>query len=117
MGDSRIIPDCIRSWSSGEILNIRNPFSTRPWQHVLEPLSGYLNLAKLSTNRKLHGEPFNFGPHANQNVNVGELIKEMSKYWKDKIYCKKKNKNDQYESGLLKLNCDKALFRMIGNLL
>ncbi len=112
--ESRIIPDCIRSWSMGKKLNIRNPYSTRPWQHVLEPLSGYLNLAyKLSENNKLHGEPFNFGPHANQNVNVGELIKEMSKYWKgSKFSVEKKNKNAVYESGLLKLNCDKALFHL-----
>ena len=49
----RIIPDCIRSWSKGEIVNIRNPKATRPWQHVLEPLSGYLLLAiKLKDNIK-----------------------------------------------------------------
>ena len=63
--ENRIIPDCIRSWAKNKTVLLRNPNSTRPWQHVLEPLSGYLNLAiNLNESNKLHGEAFNFGPHA-----------------------------------------------------
>ena len=67
----RVVPDCVRSWAKEEPAKLRNPQSTRPWQHVLEPLSGYLNLAaELSQRSELHGEPFNFGPPAHQNHTV-----------------------------------------------
>jgi CDP-glucose 4,6-dehydratase len=107
----RIIPDCVRAWSKDEAVQLRYPNSTRPWQHVLEPLSGYLNLAvALSTNPEIHGEPFNFGPQAQQNHSVLELVEEMSRHW-DKVSWKIKEQinSGHHESGLLKLNCDKAL--------
>ena len=59
----RIVPDCMTAWSQDKVVDIRNPWATRPWQHVLEPLSGYLLLAAhlvLKTNK--HGKPYNFGP-------------------------------------------------------
>ena len=110
----RIVPDCVRSWNNNETLQIRNPKFTRPWQHVLEPLSGYLTLAKrLHDQRELHGEPFNFGPPAHQNHSVQELVQAMSEYW-NKVRWEKISENveDPYESGLLKLNCDKALHHL-----
>ena len=59
--EDRLVPDCIKSWSSGEKVSLRSPNSTRPWQHVLEPISGYLTLAKnLYVNSNFHGESFNF---------------------------------------------------------
>ena len=61
--ESRIVPDCIRAWSKEIPVEIKSPNSTRPFQHVLEPLSGYLSLAKnLSSNKNLSGQSFNFGP-------------------------------------------------------
>jgi CDP-glucose 4,6-dehydratase len=107
----RIVPDCITACSLNKIVELRNPKATRPWQHVLEPLSGYLNLAyKLNLDDSFHGEPFNFGPPANQNNSVGELVVEMSKYWNNiKWKDVSSNYGGPYESGLLKLNCDKAL--------
>ena len=107
----RIVPDCVRSWVKEESVQLRNPHATRPWQHVLEPLSGYLNLAgELSQRSELHGEPFNFGPPAHQNHTVMELVQEMSKYWDKVRWEENLNTNEHpYESGLLKLNCDKAL--------
>jgi len=110
----RIIPDCVRSWARGEKVQLRNPKATRPWQHVLEPLNGYLMLAaELYKRKDLHGEPFNFGPPAHQNHTVLELVQEMSGYW-DKVrwendFC---IEEQPYESGLLKLNCDKALHHL-----
>jgi len=108
----RIVPDCMVAWANDKTVNIRSPHSTRPWQHVLEPLSGYLCLAKnLDLNSNYHGEAYNFGPSADQNYSVCELINEMSKYW-NKINWKDVSKNSDHihEASLLKLNCDKALF-------
>ena len=78
--ENRLIPDCVKSWSKNKKAKIRNPKSTRPWQHVLEAVRGYLRLAEcLYNNRKLHGEPFNFGPKQSQNKNVITLVKLMKK--------------------------------------
>ena len=110
----RIVPDCVRSWATGKSVQLRNPHSTRPWQHVLEPLSGYLTLASaLSERPELHGEPFNFGPPAQQAQSVLELVKQMSNHW-DQVRWDDVSSNDgaPYESGLLKLNCDKALHHL-----
>ena len=108
----RIVVDCIKSWSEGEVVDIRNPGATRPWQHVLEPLSGYLVLgAYLAKDAINHGEAYNFGPSANQNHSVKELINEMKNYWVNVRWNDtSKNELHMHEAGLLKLNCDKALF-------
>ena len=107
----RLVPDCIRSWAKKETVQINNPKSTRPWQIVLEPLSGYLNLAlALNGDNKLHGHAFNFGPLAENNYSVQTLIEEMQKHWGNVNWKTTNPINDQvYEAGLLKLNCDKAL--------
>jgi len=109
--EDRIIPDCVRAWSEGKTVELRKPDATRPWQHVLEPLSGYLALAvALNENQDMHGESFNFGPPAQQNQSVLELVQNMSIHW-DQVKWKDISgaKEGPYESGLLKLNCDKAL--------
>ena len=110
----RIVPDCVKAWSKNQIVELRSPEATRPWQHVLEPLSGYINLAmELYNAIDLHGEPFNFGPPASQNHTVHELVKQMSLHWDQVRWGKiSKNTNGPYESGLLKLNCDKALHHL-----
>jgi CDP-glucose 4,6-dehydratase len=107
----RIVPDCMKSWSNSQEVDIRNPDATRPWQHVLEPLSGYLTLgAQLSTNSELHGEAYNFGPSTHHNHSVRELIDEMSNYWSTVRWNDMSKSQDHlHEAGLLKLNCDKAL--------
>jgi CDP-glucose 4,6-dehydratase len=110
----RIIPDCVKAWSVNKEVQLRHPDSTRPWQHVLEPLSGYLALAiALTRQPDLHGEPFNFGPQAQQNHSVLELVKEMSQHWQQVHWQITKQKDtSHHESGLLKLNCDKALHNL-----
>lgn len=107
----RIVPDCIRAWSQGQVAELRSPQATRPWQHVLEPLSGYLNLAYyLYESANLHGEPFNFGPNLDQNYTVADVVSTMSDQWPGTKWKDVSMKTDgPYESGLLKLNCDKAL--------
>lgn len=112
--NDRIVPDCVKAWALGELVELRNPHSTRPWQHVLEPLSGYLCLAMALPNTpKLHGEPFNFGPQAQQNHSVLDLVKQMANYW-DRVQWKDNSTLvcGPYESGLLKLNCDKSLHHL-----
>ena len=107
----RIVPDCVRAWAANDVVDLRNPHSTRPWQHVLEPLSGYLSLAiALSQRPELHGQPFNFGPPAQQNHSVMELVQQMALHW-DRVRWQDVSRSaaGPYESGLLKLNCDKAL--------
>ena len=109
--EDRIVPDCVRAWSRGDQVEVRNPAATRPWQHVLEPLSGYLLVGqKLCENPALNGEPFNFGPRDDQNYTVGELIAEMRKSWPGVEAGKNQVHNDEKkESTLLKLCCDKAM--------
>jgi len=108
--NNRIIPDCVRSWSKNKKAELRNPNATRPWQHVLEAVGGYLCLAiNLSFNKHLHGEAFNFGPNLSREYSVLELVKTMGVYWKNiswKVMPKFKKKF--YESELLRLNCNKA---------
>ncbi len=108
----RIVPDCMNAWSSNQVVDIRNPDATRPWQHVLEPLSGYLVLgAKLAEDAALHGEAYNFGPPGDHGHSVRELINGMSTYW-DNVQWNDTSKDQVHlhEAVLLKLNCDKALF-------
>lgn len=110
----RIVPDLVRAWSKSESLQMKNPHSTRPWQHVLEPLSGYLNLAmqmSLGTAEGLKGEAFNFGPASEVIKSVEELVLESIKTWKGQDY-KATAKGTAHESRLLKLSCDKALARL-----
>lgn len=106
----RIVPDCIRAWSEKKNLEIRNPNSTRPWQHVLEPLSGYLFLAEaLGNDATLTGEAFNFGPSEGEEYTVGDLVNELSSTWKNSSWSNVGSKESSYyEAGLLKLNCEKA---------
>ena len=107
----RIVPDCVKAWSADNLVELRNPHSTRPWQHVLEPLSGYLSLAiELSHRPDLHGESFNFGPQAQQNHSVLELVQQMALHW-EQVRWQDVSRSiaGPYESGLLKLNCDKSL--------
>ena len=106
----RIIPDCVRAWAGSQSVDIRSPHATRPWQHVLEPLSGYLLLgATLFDSKTLNGEAYNFGPAASQNVPVSELINEMEKSWNSVRWSDVSVDSHVHEAGLLKLNCDKAL--------
>jgi CDP-glucose 4,6-dehydratase len=111
----RIVPDCVKAWTRGESVLVRSPHSTRPWQHVLEPLSGYLWLgAKLLGGQAgLNGEAFNFGPDANVNQTVGQLIDAMAKRWPAVRWHTPDGQPPQaHEAMLLKLSCDKALFHL-----
>lgn len=110
---NRIVPDCIKAWVKDDVVEIRNPNSTRPWQHVLEPLSGYLHLGEqLDSDQNLNGESFNFGPSSDNTKTVKELLLDLSSFWNLNVkpFNVKNQNNSFHEAGLLKLNCDKTLY-------
>ena len=109
----RIIVDTVNSWKDKNIVEIRSPNATRPWQHVLEPLSGYLALgAKVLNDNRLNGEPFNFGPESSQDITVKALLENLAEIWGwnaiDDAISINDTKSEFKEAGLLKLNCKKA---------
>jgi CDP-glucose 4,6-dehydratase len=105
----RLIPDIMISVSQNKKVSIRNPLATRPWQHVLEPLSGYLHIGqKLLEGKVEFGGAWNFGPSDKENISVEEVVKNIKKYW-DKIeYDINCDPNQPHEANLLKLDCSKA---------
>lgn len=106
----RLVPDCMRSWADGRQVEIRRPEATRPWQHVLEPLSGYLLLAqRLHEDAALHGEAFNFGPHGDSINTVRSVLDALSHNFEQASWHDVSAGEHAPEAGLLKLNCDKAL--------
>lgn len=109
----RIVPDAMRAWAAGQPLKVRSLGATRPWQHVLEPLSGYLALGSaLADEASLNGEAFNFGPKAENNFTVGELLCAMQPYWPGATWMAEEAVDGRKEARWLKLNCDKALHQL-----
>ncbi|MEO6568284.1 MAG: CDP-glucose 4,6-dehydratase [Opitutaceae bacterium] len=112
----RIVPDCIRSLQRGEVIPVRNKVSTRPWQHVLEPLSGYLQLGaqmhqasrvgNISVLRALCSG-FNFGPALSSNRTVADLVQEILKLWPGR-WEDRSDPDAVHEAKLLNLATDKA---------
>lgn len=108
----RIVVDAAKSWAQQVPVTIRSPNATRPWQHVLEPLSGYLALGQsLAGDHSASGEAYNFGPSGEQNRSVADLLDELFANWGETPGFAPYLVQGQSmkESGLLKLNCDKAL--------
>lgn len=106
----RLIPDMIKATASKSALKIRNPKSTRPWQHVLEPLSGYLMLGwKMLENKKEFADGWNFGPDLKSNLSVEEVVNISRNYW-DEIQIEHSEEiSNQHEANLLMLDCSKAI--------
>ena len=109
----RVVPDAIKSWAAGNPLQIRSPNSTRPWQHVLEPVFGYIFLAKNLSNNPVEGlATFNFGPSMEQDVSVKELVNIMSTFWPGAKYTLNEDKANNHEAKLLKLSNEKAASKL-----
>jgi CDP-glucose 4,6-dehydratase len=105
----RIIPDCIKAIEKGKPITLRNPNSTRPWQHVLEPISGYLLLgAKLRNNPNKFSGSWNFGPSTSEFRNVEQVASSIINLMGKGSIKVAENNNNQHEANLLQLNCDKA---------
>ena len=106
--EDRLVPDCIRAINRNENIEIRNPITIRPWQHVLEPLSGYLLLGqKLFKNGKKYAEGFNFGPESNNVLKVSDVVQKVVQYYGkgEVVICRK---DDLHEAELLMLDIEKA---------
>ncbi|RXJ79191.1 CDP-glucose 4,6-dehydratase [Arcobacter sp. F2176] len=112
----RLLTDIMISVSQGKKVSIRNPHATRPWQHVLEPLSGYLNIGQKLLEEKVEfSEAWNFGPSDEGSITVEEVVKNVKKYW-DKIdYEINQDQNQLHEANLLKLDCSKAHIQLKWN--
>ena len=110
----RLVPDIYRSATSQATLLIRSPNAIRPWQHVLEPLSGYLVLAQnlYSGGGESYAESWNFGPALNDALTVEEIIRLFEKNWGSKISWKKIGNEDMHESTILKVDSTKAINRL-----
>ena len=105
----RLIPDIMRAILKNEKVQIRNPKATRPWQHVLECLSGYLSLGtKLLNGEKSYASSWNFAPDNDGTVTVLNVIEHMKKYWSKINFEIQETKNTLHEANLLKLDCSKA---------
>jgi CDP-glucose 4,6-dehydratase len=104
----RLIPDCVRFWRRNEEIAIRNPLATRPWQHVLEPLGGYLLLAeRLWTDGPQFGGPWNFGPSDDDVWPVEDVVREMIRCLGAGAY-RVVPGDHKHEARMLKLDCSKA---------
>lgn len=110
--DDRIVPDAMRSLSAGRPIAVRNPQATRPWQHVLEPLGGYLRLAEaLASDPVPPCEAFNFGPQLESNRPVRELVSTILSHWPGH-WQDHSDPAAPHEAGLLHLSIDKARHRL-----
>jgi CDP-glucose 4,6-dehydratase len=111
---NRIIPDCVRAISQGGPVEIRNPNATRPWQHVFEPIFGYLLLAKkLYRNEISNFEAWNFGPNRTDVSKVIDVVDKFHSYFGKGKSILNIEQNSRHETNLLQLNCDKA-FNFLG---
>ena len=105
----RLVPDILRSFSAGVPVSIRNPESTRPWQHVLEPLSGYLILAeRLYSHGQEFAQGWNFGPHDDDVMPVSWIVKKMAEEWGYEADWKIDENPQPHEAKYLKLDISKA---------
>lgn len=105
----RIIPDIVRSLQNHETITVRNPGSVRPWQHVLEPLSGYLQLGVLADKEPLtFSKAYNFGPFPNDHLTVQELVEHAIASWGNGNWSDISDTKQPHEAGLLKLDINRA---------
>ena len=111
--DDRLIPDILRAISEGHPVIIRNPHAIRPWQHVLEPLSGYLQLAqRLYEEGATFAEGWNFGPHDEDAKPVQWIVEQLTQQWGGDASWKLDNADHPHEAHYLKLDCSKAKMRL-----
>lgn len=111
----RIIPDIVKSLMANEVISVRNPSSIRPWQHVIEPLSGYLQLADLlnNTEDEHYIGAFNFGPEKDDHITVKQLVEKAIGIWGEGNWTDASDPNAPHEAGILMLSIEKAK-KMIG---
>lgn len=110
--NNRIIPDCVRAAEKGEKIIVRNPFSTRPYQHVLEPVTAYLMIAQQQYHKKNLAGNYNIGPNEEDCISTGELVTLFCDMWKKQtgecVEWSDNNAKGPHEANFLKLDCSKA---------
>lgn len=109
--EDRLVPDCIRSFIAGQGVNLRFPAAIRPWQHVLEPLTGYLKLAEAlcTKNGNNYSGAWNFGPGEKGDATVGEIAHKVAEYWgQGEIVLPEAAVRQPHETGVLRLDITKA---------
>lgn len=108
--EDRLIPDIIKSLREKKKIIVRNPNAVRPWQHVLEPIRGYLQLgAKLAMEPVKFSQAYNFGPYMADTLTVGEVVQKAINIWGEGEFEIQQNTNSPHEAGLLKLDINKAI--------
>ena len=111
--EDRLVPDILGAFSRGEPVMIRNPHAVRPWQHVLEPLRGYLTLAeRLFIEGTSYAEAFNFGPREDDAQTVEWIVRQLAANWGDSAVWKLDGANHPHEASLLRLDVSKAAHRL-----
>lgn len=110
--NNRIIPDCVKYTVENESIIVRNPNSTRPYQHVLEPVFFYLYLAMKQYEDKSYSDCYNIGPNESDCVTTGEIVQLFCSIWKENSNWKAVNLNGPHEANFLKLDCSKAKSRL-----
>jgi CDP-glucose 4,6-dehydratase len=109
----RLVPDLLASFAQGETVEIRNPQAIRPWQHVLEPLSGYLELAeRLFLDGSAYAEAWNFGPDTADEKPVQYIVEKLVQYWGPGAAWRHDTDTHPHEANFLKLDCSKAHQRL-----
>jgi CDP-glucose 4,6-dehydratase len=105
----RLVPDVVRAFAEGKVLKIRNPQATRPWQHVLEPLRGYLMLAqKLYEDGATFASGWNFGPDPNDVQSVRSIVEKIASSWGSPAAWEVDHGEHPHEAQMLQLDCSKA---------
>ena len=107
--NDRIIPDCVRAMAVGKVIGVRNPYSTRPYQHVLEPLAVYLAIAQKQYEDTHYAGYYNVGPDECDCVTTGELVDLFCKFWGEGASWENQSQdNEPHEANFLKLDCSKV---------
>lgn len=105
--EDRIIPDCVRAAQKGETVIVRNPYSIRPYQHVLEPLTAYLMIAAAQYEKKSYAGFYNVGPDECGCVTTGELVELFCRKWGGEMRWENHSDGGPHEANFLKLDCSK----------
>jgi CDP-glucose 4,6-dehydratase len=107
-GKDRLVPDALRAFTAGRRLRVRNPDAIRPWQHVLDPLNGYLTLAERLWEDASYSGAWNFGPADTENKAVSWIVEELVRRWGESARWELDRTRQPHEAGLLNLDCSKA---------
>jgi CDP-glucose 4,6-dehydratase len=108
----RLVPDMMKSFMQGEAVQIRNPDAVRPWQHVMDPLIGYLALCEALYAAPEFAESWNFGPSAGNNITVAQVTGALAKNWGPDAKWEIRRNDDFHEAAILQLDCSKTVSRL-----